>query len=117
MDKTEKEIELEESKKIAIKNDEQLKELGEDIKLYGDAEAFSKSAGGSKLIKSLEVDVVDATLLLTAKYKTATHIELIAYCAQLETKMDLLRRMTKAKANKEEAIANFNARLKEIIGE
>ena len=116
-EKTEKEVEVEEAKKEALKNDEQLKNIAEDLKLYGDAEVFSKSTGGQKIIKSLEIDVLDATLLLTAKYKTASHIELISYCAALETKMDLLRRMTQAGKKKEEAIENFNNRMREILGE
>lgn len=116
-EKTEKEVELEIAKQEALKNDEQLKNIAEDLKLYGDAEVFSKSSGGQKIIKSLEVDVLDATLLLTAKYKTAGHIELISLCAALETKMDLLRRMTQAGKKKDEALESFKNRMKEILGE
>jgi hypothetical protein len=114
--KTEKEIELEAAKKDAIAHDEELGEIKDQISTYGEAEAFSKSAGGKKLIASLEVDVFDAVILLTSKYKTASHIELISFCAGLETKIDLLRRMTQAGKKKNEAIENFDKRLKEILG-
>ena len=116
-DKTEKEIAIEETKRQALQEDEQLKNIAEDLKLYGDAEVFSRSAGGQKIIKSLEMDVLDATLLLTVKYKTAGHIELIALCAALETKIELLRRMTQAGKKKDEALSDFNNRMKEILGE
>lgn len=116
-DKSEKEIAIEEEKRQALKDDEQLKEIAEDLKLYGDAEVFSKSTGGQKIIKSLETDVLDATILLTVRYKTAEHIELIALCAALESKIDLLRRMTQAGKKKDEALENFNNRMKEILGE
>lgn len=117
MESTEKDKEVAEAKKEVIQSDEQLKNIKEEIGVYGDAEAFSKSAGGKKLIMSLESDILDSVLVISVKYKTAAHTELIGLCASLESKLDLLRRMTQAGKKKEEALKSFDERLKEILGE
>lgn len=61
----------------------------------------SESKGGKILISALQSDVVDVIDTLGNKFKTLTHIELIALCAELKTKLDFMRSLSRAKKNKE----------------
>lgn len=115
-EQSEKDKLLEAEAQERIKKDEELNNIKEQIGDYGDVEAFSGSKGGQKIIKTMENDILDGLILITTKYKTVGHIELIALCASLENKIDLLRRMTQAKGKKEEAVKDFDKRLKELFG-
>lgn len=106
-----------EKRNVIIGSDKELKDLNERVKVYAEIEAFSKSKGGEKLVKSLEFDITETVFKLTVAYKSGTHIELIALCSLLESKLDLLRRMTNSGKNKQDSIDGFNERLQKLLSQ
>ena len=78
-------------------------EVKKDIKKYTSIENVAKTEGGAILIDSLQKDVVATIDELCGKYKTATHVELIASCARLGERLALLRSINRAPKNKKMA--------------
>jgi hypothetical protein len=78
-------------------------EVKKDIKKYSSIEAITKTEGGQILVDSLQRDVVSSIDELCSKYKTASHIELIASCARLGERLALLRSINRAPKNKKSA--------------
>lgn len=72
-------------------------EIKKDIQKFSAIEAVSNTTGGKILLKSLQKDVVSTIDELSSKYKTTSHLEMIALCAKLSEKLILLRVLNKAK--------------------
>lgn len=88
-------------------------EIQEDVSLYKSLDALAHSDGGKILIDSLGKDVVNSVDNLTAKYKEASHIELISIIAKLQSDLSLLRVLTRAEKNKEQAQEELKKLLEE----
>ena len=97
------------------KNDEQLQEIEKDIKKYAKIAEIGTTEGGEQLIQRLGIDIVGAIDILTAKYKTLTHIELIAIISKLDVIIDIYRDLTRAEKNKVKEKKKYQERLKELI--
>lgn len=66
-----------------------------------DLKAVADTPGGKQLVKLLLTDVVSAVNRLESSYKTATHTELIAICAQLSSSLTLAKLLLRSKENME----------------
>jgi hypothetical protein len=80
---------------------EEQKDIVQDL---GKAKALSSladSEGGKLLIDTLKSELVSGIDSLVIAYKSASHSELIAICANLKARLDLLRSLTRAKEAKE----------------
>jgi len=67
----------------------------------GDASALASLAlsdGGKLLIVTLSKEVTSAVDSISSGYKDYTHQELIAVCANLKARIDLLRALTRAES-------------------
>ena len=72
-------------------------EVKTDIQKFSAIDAVSGTIGGKIIIKSLQKDIVSSVDELSSKYKTLTHIEMIALCARLSERLTLLRVLNNAK--------------------
>lgn len=88
-------------------------EVQNDVKKFTAIEAVGNTVGGKLLVKSLEKDVVSCVDELSAKFKTAEHIELIAIIAKLTEKLTLLRVLNRAKKLKNLALDELDFLTKE----
>lgn len=84
-----------------------------DVQKFSAIDAISATTGGKIVVKSLQKDITSCIDELSSKYKTSSHIELIAICAKLSEKLTLLRVLTKAKKLKKLAQEELEFLLKE----
>lgn len=77
------------------------KEILDDIGKYKAIEALLNFEGGKLLVETAHKDIVNSMDLLASSYKTATHADLIALCANLKANLDMLRVFKNAKTNRE----------------
>jgi hypothetical protein len=71
--------------------------------------ALADTEGGKELQNLIMADVVARVNALESQYKTASHAEIIALCADLSSHLQLARLLTSAEENLkyvDEAIAN-----------
>ena len=83
----------------AIKMKNKKEEILDDIRDYKEIDAVALSKGGKRIISGLREDIVVAIDIISRDYKTATHMELVALCADLSAKMSVFRVLTNAKKN------------------
>ena len=88
-------------------------EVKQDIKKFSSIMAVSATDGGKLLVKSLQKDIVSCVDELCGKYKTSTHIEMIAVTSKLSEKLTLLRVLNRAKKNRKVAQEELEFLLKE----
>jgi hypothetical protein len=88
-------------------------EIKKDIKKFASLDVVASTAGGKLLVSSLQKDITSCVDELSSKYKTASHIEIIAICAKLSEKITLLRVLNKAKKLKKIAQEELNFLLEE----
>ncbi len=98
----------------AIENseDETVKETAADIDKYGSLEAVYSSPGGQLLVKANIADVISDIDTLCAHYATLTLQEFIAKCADMKSKLDLIRALANSPKNKDDAMAALEEALK-----
>ena len=72
-------------------------EVKEDIKKYSAIDAVSSTPGGKIVVTSLKKDIVTTIDELISKYKTSSHIEMLALCATLHARLSLLRVLNRSK--------------------
>ena len=60
---------------------------------------LAKTDGGKLLIANALQDLEGAINRLSVEYRTASHIELIALCAQLDNRLALYKALTRAESN------------------
>lgn len=77
-----------------------IKDMTEDLGKVSAITAIQNSEGGQILVRSLITDVVSSVDTLSLKYATLSLQEFIALCADMKSKLDLLRVITRAKKNK-----------------
>lgn len=76
------------------------KELEKDLSQASSLEAVALSSGGKIIIETLKSDVIGDMDTLANKYSELQHLDLIAVCADMKTKLDLLRVLIRAPKNK-----------------
>lgn len=104
---------MKEKNQMKTNNEEKVKEIKADIKLYSELEALKNSNGGKILIKSLLKDIIAGLENICGSYKTATHIDLITRIADIDNKMTIFRSINLSTKNKTMA----REALKEVIQE
>lgn len=92
---------------------EKIEEIKKDIQKFSALEAVSSTTGGKILLKGLQKDIVSTIDEICGKYKTASHVEMIALSARLGEKLILLRVLNKAKKLKKLAQEELDFILKE----
>lgn len=80
-----------------LKDDEQFMMLLEQADGLHGIKTLMDNDGGKQLVKLLSKDVVNGVYALRGKYKNATHTELVALVALLDSRIDLLRLLLNAK--------------------
>jgi hypothetical protein len=90
-------------------------EVQKDIRKFDSLSAISTTAGGKLLIKSLQKDCVSCIDELSAKVKTAPHMELVAIISKLTEKLTLLRVLNRAPKLKKFALDELEFILKEEL--
>jgi hypothetical protein len=85
----------------------------DDIGNASALEAVKNSEGGKILLTSLQKDILLSIDMLTSKFPTASHIELIANCAKLNEKLALFRAISRSSKNKKLAMNELDAILAE----
>lgn len=78
--------------------------IEEDIKTYSSLEAVKNSEGGKLILESLKKDIITGIDILSSKYKTATHIELLGTIASITEKLSLYRSISRSTKNKNLAL-------------
>jgi hypothetical protein len=92
---------------------EKIEEIKDDIKKYSAIGAISSTPGGKIVIERIQKDIVSNIDELRSKYKTISHVEMIALCASLSEKLALLRVLNKSKKLKKIAEDELKFLLKE----
>ena len=88
-------------------------DVKKDIKKYSSIDAISNSAGGQIVVASLQKDITSVIDDLASKYKTSSHVELIALCATLQARLALLRVLVRSRKLKKIALEELDFLLKE----
>ncbi len=97
------------TRKSALTEDQQ--EIQADVERYGALESLKDSTGGQLLIDRYLEDIIGTVNELGDGYAKLTHIEMIAKCAGMAEKLDVLHTLLNAKANR----ALAKAALKEAL--
>jgi len=77
------------------------KEVTKDLGDFKSMSALKDSNGGKLLIKTLLKDTRSIINELTAIYKTASHIELVALISGMEAKLSIYNGLVQSDTNKE----------------
>lgn len=93
--------------------DEQKKEIEEDIGQYKSIESLANLEGGKILITSLGKDIVSGIEIILSTYKQASHIELLAVIAKLQSDLGIYRVLKRAGRNKKMAQEELQKLLEE----
>ena len=104
--------EPEEEKTEQEKSPEQLA-MEADIEMFAHIDVFGESEGGRILLQSLMKDVMSAIESIGNRYSSLTLPEFIAYGAEIKTKLDIVRSVTRAKKNKDEIMKILEESLQE----
>lgn len=77
-----------------------IKNMLEDLDVIASVSRIAESKGGLVLINGLVKDVVGAIDTLASKHMTLTLQEFIGICAEIKTKLDLVRALKRAPKNR-----------------
>lgn len=91
--------------------DEQTR-IESDLKDYAALEAVRLSPGGQALADDFAEKVITGIRLLTRGYKSLTHAEMIAACANIAARLEVMDALSNATKNKNGA----SERLKQVLG-
>lgn len=80
----------------------EVEEMISNLKEIDSIEVISRTNGGKLLSQSLVKDVVNLVDTLCVKYLTMTQAEFIGICAEMKSKIDLVRVMKRAPKNKQD---------------
>lgn len=87
--------------------------LAEQGDLAHNIKTIADSEGGKATMQLLLRDVVSRVYALSTQYKTASHAELMALCADLSSHLQL----AKLYVNAEDSLAELDAQLEEALTE
>jgi len=91
------------------------KEIKKELDRVKSISVLANSDGGKILVKSFHKDIINDMDKLAYNYASLTHIEMIAICANLRTKLSLLRTFNNSKKNQEIAEKDLEESLKEEL--
>jgi len=63
---------------------------------YHDLKVLGQTPGGKVLVEVYTKDIISSLNQLAYQYKTLSHIEMIAVCAGLQERMNVVRTITRA---------------------
>ena len=66
------------------------------IDTYHDLKVLGQTPGGKILVTAYTRDVVSALSILANQYRTLTHIEVMAICAGMNEKLNVIHTITRA---------------------
>ena len=75
---------------------EQQEDIKKDLAIAGSLEAVAMSDGGQMIIKSLVKDIISSIDTLSANYSVFTIEKFISLCADIKSKSDLVRTLTRS---------------------
>jgi len=78
----------------------EVKPMMEDLDKVSSLSALSENEGGKVLVSSLMADVLSDVESLCVKYSSMTMQEFVATCADMKTRIDLARVLSRARVNK-----------------
>lgn len=99
--------------KVTDNPNDAVKAIADDLDKAYALEALSNFEGGKILIKGLISDIVSIVDSLALKYKKLSHVEMIVLCADLKSKMDVMRAITRARKNRDLLEGDLEEALKE----
>ena len=82
-----------------MKEDQQ-EDIKKDLAIEGSLEAVAMSEGGQILIKALVKDIISSVDTLSANYSVFTIEKFISLCADIKSKSDMARTLTRSSDNK-----------------
>ena len=88
-------------------------EIQSDIKKYSAFASLGSTEGGALLIDVFIEDILTTVTKLSHNYKTLTHMEMVALCASLESKLDVVRTLSRSVKNRDGALDALAEALKE----
>lgn len=91
----------------------EIADMVDDLGKISAITVIGDSQGGKILVKSLVSDVVGNVDTLCAKYSTLSLQEFISLCADMKSKLDLIRVITRARKNKK----SLEAMIGETLGD
>ena len=71
-------------------------EIQADIDKYAALGTVSLAEGGQLLVKTFTEDIVSTLKSLAQGYRVYSHVEMIALCASIESKLDTIHAITRA---------------------
>lgn len=101
-----------ERKKRSEFNTEQ-EDIAKELDSASALSSVAASAGGKLLILALQLDAIGAIDTLSERFKELTLQEFVSICAELKTKLDLMRSLSRAKKNKDYLQEILEEKLKE----
>lgn len=81
------------------KTSDPIERVKADIRRYATLKGFAASDGGQLLLEAMQQDIAGTVNLLAGTYKTASHAELLASIAKLDSLLSLMKAMTRADDN------------------
>lgn len=85
-----------------LEENPEVKSMMEDLGTITAISAVGLSEGGKILVSSLVKDVVGIVDILCSQYHKLTQNEFISYCADMNSKLDLVRAITRSQRNKQD---------------
>jgi ribosomal protein L29 len=92
-----------------------VKEIKEDLDRLKSINVLSQSEGGLLMIKSTRKEVLNSLDKLAYNYPTLSHTELLAECANLRARLEMLRLFNASKKNQPIAEEDLKVALEEEL--
>jgi hypothetical protein len=97
-----------------IKSNENASMIADELDKVSAISAIYDMKGGKILMKALMSDVVNSIDTLCYKYQTLTNQEFVGLCANIKTKLDLVKTLRKSVEAKKQATEDLENALLEI---
>ena len=88
-------------------------EIKKELDRVKSIDVLANSDGGKIIKKNLRKEILNSIDLLANRYKTASHTELVGFCASLRANIDLLRVLNNVGKSKKMAEADLELALQE----
>lgn len=77
------------------------KDIKDDLEKYSALDSLRHTEGGQVLIKSYVADIIASIDALATGYRSMTHVDMVARCAGMAERLDVLRTLLNARTNQE----------------
>jgi hypothetical protein len=85
--------------------------MKEQLNKYQAFKALYDQEGGQLLVKDLLKEIVDCMELQCAQYRNMTHEQFVTNAANMATKLDIVRKLTRSKQDLERVSADIESAL------